>query len=98
MSVAQVLYEQYKVLPKNIQEELYVLISKGMKEEGELTQNRVEAPKKSIHELLTEMENAAEKHMKENNISLDDINAAIDEMNNGSRTEYLKKIRKKDRV
>ena len=96
MSIAQVLYEQYKVLPKNIQEELFTLISKGMK--GNLTQDRIEEPKKSIHEMLSQIENEAEKHMKENNIAAEDINAAIDEMNNSSRTEYLKKIRKKDKV
>ena len=98
MNTAQVLFEQYKILPLKIQKELFTLINDGMKasEVQNEFEKRIEKisklPKRPLEDILADIEKAADQHMKENDITMKDIDKMSAEFNK-NRTEFKRKMR-----
>ncbi len=98
MSIAQVLYEQYKVLPVNVQEELLNLINDGRSFQKELSKKIEEIknqPERPLKDILEDLDKELEKVMKEKGITQKDIDKASKELNR-NRTEFKRKLRVKN--
>lgn len=72
MSIAEILYEQYKVLPKKVQNELKALINTGDKETVSVS---VKALKNAVEEV---------KQLKEGKIQARPIKELFKELENGN--------------